>query len=168
MTMTCSLSAPMILPTAPTDEEKFTYYGRQHRWFIWLAPSRRSRRPPACCCSRTPPCVPWWFWIPFSIFAGYMLLTHYCTTRPRRISMLDHLAITELWRPEQYPSVDVFLPCAGEDLDVLDNTYLHVRPMDYPGEVNVYVLDDGDARRGSRARRRTTASTTTCARTAAT
>jgi cellulose synthase (UDP-forming) len=36
----------------------------------------------------------------------------------------------------------VLLPCAGEDLRVLDNTYRHVAALDYPGEVTVFVLDD--------------------------
>ncbi len=39
-------------------------------------------------------------------------------------------------------SVDVFLPSAGEDLGVLANTYLHVSRLEWPGHLNVYVLDD--------------------------
>ena len=150
MTMTCSLSGPTTFPHAPTDEEKFTYYGRQHRWYIWARTFATLSAATSLLFFSNTSVLTWWFWIPFSIFASYMVLTHYCTTRPRRISLVDHLAITELWRPDRYPSVDVFLPCAGEDLDVLDNTYMHVRQMEYPGEVNVYVLDDGDARRGPR------------------
>jgi cellulose synthase (UDP-forming) len=43
----------------------------------------------------------------------------------------------------RYPSVDVFLPTYGEGLDVLGNTYTFVAAMQWPGELNVYVLDDG-------------------------
>jgi cellulose synthase/poly-beta-1,6-N-acetylglucosamine synthase-like glycosyltransferase len=45
--------------------------------------------------------------------------------------------------PGYWPSIDVFLPTAGEPLDVLDNTYRHVSRLDWPGEVRVWVLDDG-------------------------
>lgn len=48
----------------------------------------------------------------------------------------------ETWAPEVYPSVDVFLPTAGEDMDLLENTYRHVRAVEYPGTWRVHVLDD--------------------------
>jgi len=47
------------------------------------------------------------------------------------------------WAPLRPPSVDVFLPCAGESLHVLNNTYRHVAALVYPGLVSVFVLDDG-------------------------
>jgi hypothetical protein len=40
------------------------------------------------------------------------------------------------------PSIDVFLPSAGEDLAVLANTYYHVSRLEWAGEITVYVLDD--------------------------
>lgn len=40
------------------------------------------------------------------------------------------------------PSVDLFLPTCGENLDVLRNTYRHVSAMHWAGIWNVYVLDD--------------------------
>jgi cellulose synthase (UDP-forming) len=131
------------LPQAPTDHEKWLYFGRQHRWYIWLRTLATVSAATSLLLFSNTTVALWWFWIPFSIFAGYMLLTHYCTTRPRRISRVDHMAITELWDPERYPSVDVFLPSAGEDLAVLRNTYEHVARLSYPGEIQVLVLDDG-------------------------
>ncbi|MBW6436327.1 glycosyltransferase [Actinoplanes hulinensis] len=55
-----------------------------------------------------------------------------------------HRELVASWKPEQYPSVDVFLPVCGEALDVLRNTWQHVDMMadHYPGRVCVYVLDD--------------------------
>ncbi len=45
----------------------------------------------------------------------------------------------------KWPSVDVFLPIAGEPVEVLDNTWHAVAAMEaaYPGDCYVYVLDDG-------------------------
>lgn len=42
----------------------------------------------------------------------------------------------------KWPSVDVFLPSAGEALELLHNTYEYVSRLDYPGVLNVYALDD--------------------------
>jgi len=41
------------------------------------------------------------------------------------------------------PTVDVFLPSAGEDMSILENTYYWVSKLKWPqGKLNVYVLDD--------------------------
>jgi cellulose synthase/poly-beta-1,6-N-acetylglucosamine synthase-like glycosyltransferase len=42
------------------------------------------------------------------------------------------------WRP---PSVDIFLPICGEDIDILVNTWTHVARLKYRNK-RVYVLDD--------------------------
>jgi cellulose synthase (UDP-forming) len=56
-----------------------------------------------------------------------------------------HRKITNSWRPLAYPSLDVFLPICGEPLEILRNTWKHVKVLaeDYPGLVTPYVLDDG-------------------------
>ncbi|KAJ3345481.1 hypothetical protein HDU83_004046 [Entophlyctis luteolus] len=42
------------------------------------------------------------------------------------------------------PSIDVFLPCCGESIFVLENTYKFVQKLRWPaGKLNVHVLDDG-------------------------
>lgn len=41
------------------------------------------------------------------------------------------------------PTVDVYLPCCGEPLEIIENTYKNVALLDYPKEKhNIYVLDD--------------------------
>lgn len=56
-----------------------------------------------------------------------------------------HARVVEGWRPQRYPTVDVFLPTCGESLEVLSNTWRYVTKMQrhYPGTTTVYVLDDG-------------------------
>lgn len=55
----------------------------------------------------------------------------------------DHAArIAKAERERYYPSVDVFLPVCREPTHVLDNTWTHVRALDYPN-LTVHVLDDG-------------------------
>src|SRR3954469_11070784 len=134
------------LPMPPTTAEKYFYYGRQHLWFIWMRTFATISASVSLILFSVSSTPLWLFWIPFSIFVMYMVLTHFCTTRKRQFSLVDHKRIVELWAPEVIPSVDVFLPSAGEDLEVLENTYIHVARLEYAGKVKVYVLDDGDRR----------------------
>jgi cellulose synthase (UDP-forming) len=77
------------------------------------------------------------------MLVGVSLVSLYTSTRPRRINLDSHEHRVRTWRPTDPPSVDVFLPTAGEPIAVLDNTYRHVAALDYPGLINVLVLDDG-------------------------
>jgi len=136
--------APVVenLPQAPSDQDKFAYFGSQHIWFI------TARTIAACSAatslvlfSATTPLL-WLFWPMATIFIGYMILTHVATTRRRRISRMEHERIVRLWNPETIPSIDVFLPSAGEPLDVLRNTYEHVARLSWAGQLVVRVMDD--------------------------
>ncbi|MFK0229945.1 glycosyltransferase family 2 protein [Streptomyces sp. NPDC090303] len=55
-----------------------------------------------------------------------------------------HRRLVRRWRPDAYPSVDVFLPVCGEPVSVLHNTWTHVRALadHYPGRCVPFVLDD--------------------------
>lgn len=132
------------LPTPPGNDEKYLYYGKQHLWFIWLRTIATVSSVISLLLFSISQSALWLFWIPMSVFVMYMVLTHYATTRQRRFSRVDHERIVGLWNPKDLPSIDVFLPSAGEDLAVLNNTYRYVSQMRYAGEAQVYVLDDGD------------------------
>lgn len=45
----------------------------------------------------------------------------------------------------EYPSVDIFVPVCGEDLNIIENTLRYVKNVRWMGELNVYVLDDRGA-----------------------
>lgn len=132
----------MTLPVAPDHREKSSYYGRQHLWFIRLRTVAAISAAVSLSLFSTTSTELWLFWVPLTIFIGYLALTHYCTTRKRRVSHVEHRRKVREWRPAAYPSVDVFLPTCGEDLDVLRNTYRHVAQLGYRGQVTVWVLDD--------------------------
>jgi cellulose synthase (UDP-forming) len=132
------------LPLPPSDREKYLYYGNQHLWFIWLRTLATVSGVISLLLFSVSQSALWLFWIPMSVFVMYMVLTHYATTRKRRFSLSAHRRLTGLWNPERLPSIDVFLPSAGEDIAVLNNTYRYVAQMRYAGEANIYVLDDAD------------------------
>ena len=46
----------------------------------------------------------------------------------------------------QVPTVNVFVPCCGEDLDVILDTTRAAAPLDYPNaKFRIIILDDGDS-----------------------
>ena len=136
------LPTDTALPAPPDDVERDLYLSSQHRW---LAPAT---------------------------FVGYMLIVvgvayfvsghpwsalllvplllstlstviSLCTSVQRsRVTLAGHRARVRAWQPAHRPSVDVFLPSAGEPLEVLDNTFAWVERVAWDGVLTVYVLDD--------------------------
>ena len=139
------MRAPSIasqVPTAVTDEQKFWYFGSQGRWFIVvrfltfigliISLSRFGLQDPHVSAML----------VIVLMMASVSMIGLYSSTRPRALSQSDHEERVLLWSPDHVPSVDVFLPSAGEPLETLENTYRHVAALDYPGDVRVYALDD--------------------------
>jgi cellulose synthase (UDP-forming) len=127
----------------PDDVEKYAYIkGPQHRWFFWAhALAFAGMAISFYGFSR----MEYWtliFLIPLVLYAGETLLGLRTSTYRRSVTLPDHLFTVQTWTPNKYPSVDVYLPTAGEPLDILENTYVYVSQLEYPGAVTVYVLDD--------------------------
>lgn len=133
------------LVAPPNDQEKYAYVkGPQHRWFFWAhALAFAGIAISFYGFSR----MEYWtliFLVPLALYAGETLLGLRTSTYRRSVTLPDHQFTVETWAPEKYPSVDVFLPTAGEPLDILENTYGYVAQLEYPGTVTVHVLDDMD------------------------
>jgi cellulose synthase (UDP-forming) len=62
----------------------------------------------------------------------------------RGFSLAHHNELVRSWRPRAYPRVDIFMPCCGEPLEVLGNSWEAVAALveAYPGRALAYVLDD--------------------------
>jgi cellulose synthase/poly-beta-1,6-N-acetylglucosamine synthase-like glycosyltransferase len=71
-----------------------------------------------------------------------MMASLVTSVRKRRDTLAEHRRRVEAYRPSDPPSVDVFLPSAGEDLAVLANTFYYVSRLEWAGPIAVYVLDD--------------------------
>jgi cellulose synthase/poly-beta-1,6-N-acetylglucosamine synthase-like glycosyltransferase len=126
----------MVKPKAPTHEEALSYLNPQKALLYF--PSTFS-----ALCLLT---GMWLFTtarVPFLLFAPFALLfTLYLG--------LSYLVILRGGRFRQgttclggFPTVDIYLPCCGEPLEILKNTYEHVRRLRWPGKLQIYVLDDG-------------------------
>jgi cellulose synthase/poly-beta-1,6-N-acetylglucosamine synthase-like glycosyltransferase len=130
------------LPTPPDDAEKNWYMGRQHRWLLYLQALSFG----AICYSVLRFSVAdmrlLLFLVPMSLYLVALLVSLSGTSRAKRTSRADHERRVAGYHPREYPSIDVFLPTAGEPLDVLANTYGYVATLQWPGAVVVHVLDD--------------------------
>lgn len=85
----------------------------------------------------------------FAVFAPYFVFTvswlavsAFINVWPRDDVAENHRETIAAWSPEEYPSVDIWLPICGEPLEILVNTWRHVARLDWPGELCVHVGDD--------------------------
>lgn len=86
------------------------------------------------------------FFLVLSSFIGSLLTTVYIISGYKEFNLKRHnrliLGIKKLPK-NKLPNIDIFLPCAGEDIKILERTYDAVGKIDYPQrKINVYVLDD--------------------------
>jgi cellulose synthase (UDP-forming) len=130
------------VPIPPDDEEKYRYYGRQGRWIfvVFLLSFAGVVYGLARLALNSI-----WTSVLYELIAlqvAAVFISLLSSTRRRRSSRGQHDSRVALYRPAIYPSVDVFLPSAGESLVILENTYQHVSRLEWPGRLTVYVLDD--------------------------
>ncbi|KAI8896786.1 nucleotide-diphospho-sugar transferase [Globomyces pollinis-pini] len=131
----------IILPVAPNDTEKLAYVKTNSGLLLgylffslvcvtagmWLFAL----------------CSPYFYG--FGIFNVYMMvyltLSYYTglSGDDYDFEYHDQLKTREI---KDHPSVDIYLPTCGEPLVVLQNTYEHVKRIDWPN-LRVWVLDDG-------------------------
>ncbi|MDX6744727.1 glycosyltransferase family 2 protein [Actinocorallia sp. A-T 12471] len=138
------VSDSKLLPQPPTDDERESYAAR-HLWILTIT----SGISMACILVsevKFAQTIDWaWAFIPFMVFTLiYFLVGVRIDWFSKPFDRVKHTRLVRNWKPEQYPSVDVFLPVCGEPIEVLHNTWTHVRElaMHYPGKVVPFVMDD--------------------------
>ncbi|MDJ0382031.1 cellulose synthase catalytic subunit [Streptomyces sp. G-G2] len=132
------------LPQPPSDDELYWYFGPQRRWvlvatslaFVFTAMTMFTFA------LRTP--ALWAFLAVLGLNVAALVLSSVNSLRQRRLTRRSHEVLVHAWTPAAPPSVDLYLPTCGEPLPVLANAYRAVAEVDYPGELTVWVLDDGD------------------------
>jgi cellulose synthase/poly-beta-1,6-N-acetylglucosamine synthase-like glycosyltransferase len=89
--------------------------------------------------------------IPFALYTG-IYVTYQAVSLPvnfagRSFDLTAHEARIRTWRPQRWPSVDIFLPVCGEPIQVLRNTWTGVFELiqAYPGEAYAFILDDAES-----------------------
>lgn len=131
-----------LLPIPPSDVERDSYLAPQHRWIALVSYAGYALI--VASVSFFVMRHPWsaFLVLPLAVTAIGTTVSLVTSSRPRRYGLEEHRRNVASWSPRLYPSVDVFLPSAGEDLAVLGNTYAWVRKLRWPGPLTVHVLDD--------------------------
>lgn len=135
------------LPHPPSDEQKYAYFGPQRRWILWIGFIFTLGAFVSQVKFMGTVGGPAFIYAPILLFVfAVALISLYTSTRRRTTNLYDHQALVASWTKgrTEYPTIDVFLPSAGEDVEVLENTYKAVAAMEWPADVQVYVLDDSD------------------------
>ena len=89
-----------------------------------------------------------WFVTPLLFF---FTIYHFCTYglsmcyKQHNLSE-HHILVNSFWNKQKEPSIDIFLPICGEDMDVLRNTWKYVSFLEYKNK-KVYVLEDSKEHR---------------------
>lgn len=86
-----------------------------------------------------------WVWMPWLsvlvIMIPWSVYTIAITLRRPGITAADHTARTS-GAVARGAVVDVFIPYAGEDVAILENTFRYVRELEWDGPVHAWLLDD--------------------------
>ena len=137
----------LVLPVPPTDGEKTSYIRREVP--VLIVASVLSMSMLLVSQVHFLSLSPWLLvFAPYLAFTVvYFLISLWINISSRDFDLGRHQRLVRNWRPSTYPSVDIMLPICGEDLAVLENTWANVDRLrrQYRGEVEVYVLDDGDS-----------------------
>jgi cellulose synthase (UDP-forming) len=131
----------------PTDAEKYSYLrGSQRRWIFPVQTAAFAGVAASLAGFAANATWTLVFYLPLIVYAVEQALALRTSTYPRRVTLQQLRAAIARWRPESHPSVDVFLPTAGEATELLENTYRYVKELRWPARVRVYVLDDAGRR----------------------
>lgn len=137
---------PLVLPSAPTDAEKYSYLHTNRvplyifGLFSFLSLSAGMWLFSLCA---TP-----FYW--YGFFVGfldiYLMISYWVGVVGKDWDFDAHKARVERFpiNAETAPTVDIYLPVCAEELEILDNTWKHVTALDWPADkLRVHVLDDG-------------------------
>lgn len=137
---------PLILPTGPTDEEKKLYLKTNRvPLYVFGVFSFLSLSAGMWLFTLS---AYWFLW--YGVFTAfmnlYLIISYFVGIIGKdwdyeaHVKRVENHPITE----ENAPTVDIFLPCCKEPLEVLENTYKHIVKLDWPRDkLKVHVMDDG-------------------------
>ncbi|KAI8244258.1 hypothetical protein K4K55_005681 [Colletotrichum sp. SAR 10_96] len=117
---------PLVLPVCPNDTEKLTYvHTNRILLYVFGVFSFLSLGAGAMCI--------------------YLLISYAVGIIGKDWDYKGHLELVERFpiTKENAPTVDIFLPCCSEPLEILENTYKHIVNIDWPAsKLQVHVMDD--------------------------
>jgi cellulose synthase/poly-beta-1,6-N-acetylglucosamine synthase-like glycosyltransferase len=143
----CPLEEPgLVFPTGPTDKEKLEYISTNRiPLYIFGVFSFLTLSAGMWLFAVSSPIFAW-----YGVFVGflniYLIISYFVGIIGRDWDYAAHQALVSQHpiTDTTAPTVDVYLPCCSEPLEILENTYNHILRLDWPaGKLKVHVLDDG-------------------------
>lgn len=135
-----------VLPTSPTDEEKYSYVRMGRPLLVTCATfALLSLGVGAWQFARTSPIYSWYALYIF-ISEFYLFTSLYITVVGKEFGIEEHEKLVEIFQivKEAAPTIDIYLPVCNEPLEILENTWNYVAALEYPEKKkSVFVLDDG-------------------------
>lgn len=136
----------LIMPTAPTDVEKVLYLSTNRLGlYSFGVLSFLSLSVGMWLFVISSPAF-YWFGSVVFLLQIYLIISYTVSICGKDYDIEKHRRIVEE-NPvgEGAPTVDIFLPCCKEPIEILENTYKYIEQLQYPeGKLKVWVLDDGN------------------------
>jgi hypothetical protein len=137
----------LVFPTGPSDEEKLKYISTNRiPLYIFGVFSFLTLSAGMWLFAVSSPIFSW-----YGVFVGflniYLIISYFVGVIGKDWDYEGHKEIVVQFPIDEVtaPTVDVYLPCCSEPLEILENTYKHIVELDWPRErLKVYVLDDGN------------------------
>ena len=130
------------LPTSPSDEELYAYFGPQRRWVLLAMTAAFALASTSLLRFSLHSRGLYVFLVILGLNVAGSVVSLCSSQNQRRLTRGGHELLIRSWGAAENHTVDVFLPTAGEPMSVLVNTYRHVAKMWWPGRLEVHVLDD--------------------------
>jgi cellulose synthase (UDP-forming) len=139
-------TAPVYIPTPPSDEEKYSYFQKPKPWiFAWIFVSALGiLYGYVMVAVKSPLTTPALLVLPIMVMP--VLVNFWLRSHRPRLTLEQHKEVLGRYRPDPADTVDIWVPICGEPIPVLRNTCRTVAALEWHAPVMRYLLDDGDPR----------------------
>ena len=139
-------SSELVLPTPPSDEEKYSIQGIRCLFLIACVSTVVAATAIGAAFASQPTAVIVWYGV-YALLAQSALFTALCVAlMGKHFDITAHKSFLKgiYLKESTAPPVDVYLPVCNEPLELLENTWKHVAKLEYPASrISFFVLDDG-------------------------
>lgn len=137
---------PLIMPSGPTNEEKLLYLKTNRLGLYSFGVLSFLSLSAGMWLFVVSAVQFYWFGAMVILLQAYLFVSYGVSLVGKDFDYENHLKILQEHPINEVtaPTVDIYLPCCKEPIEVLANTYKYVKALKYPaGKMKVFVLDDG-------------------------
>lgn len=132
----------MLLPTAPSDKEKYLYIHRNRFLMYSFGITSTLLLLTGGIIFTLNNVYFIWYVLFLLVISFYLGISYIIGIFSEAFDLEKHNIIKNLGTNFQ-PTIDIYLPSCGEELDIIENTYKHVSQLQWDkSKLKIYVLDD--------------------------